>query len=30
MLCVSDRLVRNLAVEPDTIWTAAVTLQYDC
>jgi hypothetical protein len=24
-----DRLVRNLAVEADTIWTAAVTLQYD-
>ena len=25
----NDRLVRNLEVEADTIWTAAVTLQYD-
>ena len=25
----NDRLVRNLEVEPDTIWNAVVTLQYD-
>jgi hypothetical protein len=29
MLCVTTVLSGTSQVEPDTIWTAAVTLQYD-